>query len=371
MSESEKTIELGVFIPVGNGGWIPSVNSPDIRSTYGYNREVTLLAEELGLDFALSMAKWRGYGGSTRHWDFTLESMTTMAGLAEATSRIGIWATVHTMVFHPAVVAKMAATMDQISGGRFGLNLVAGSNPYDQGQMGLWRDLSHDGRYALAREWITVARRLWTEERVDHSGEFFQLTDCVSNPKPVRTPQVICAGTSDTGFRFTIENCDGCFISGNNPQSLVRTGQRAKRIAAELGRTTKTYGLFTVVPGETDEAARARVDHFNAGVDVEALRRQAGEYATDVRENTMRQRMVQRAERPTAVGDGAVVGSPETIARQLAGLVRDADLDGVTVIVPDFIDDLRTVGERVAPLMAGYGVRSRAAGTAAGVGGAA
>ena len=51
-----KDVELGVFLPVGRGGWIPSVNSPDVSATYGYNREVTLLAEELGFDLALSMA---------------------------------------------------------------------------------------------------------------------------------------------------------------------------------------------------------------------------------------------------------------------------------------------------------------------------
>ena len=86
---------------------------------------------------------------------------------------------------------------------RAGLNLVAGSNPTDQGQMGLWRDLDHGGRYRLAKEWITVAKRLWTEERVDHKGEFYELTDCMSNPKPAKVPPIICAGASDSGFRFT------------------------------------------------------------------------------------------------------------------------------------------------------------------------
>jgi pyrimidine oxygenase len=353
-----KDVELGVFLPVGRGGWIPSVNSPDVSATYGYNREVTLLAEELGFDLALSMAKWRGYGGATGHWDWTLESLTTMAGLADATSRIKIWATVHTMIWHPAVVAKMAATLDQISGGRFGLNLVGGSNPSDQGQMGLWRDLGHEERYELATEWITVARSLWTQDRVTHHGRFYDLEDCMSEPKPSTTPHVICAGTSDRGFRFTIEHTDGSLISGQRHEEVVRTGLRAKELAAELGRTTKTYGLFTVVPGLTDAEARARVEHYDAGVDTVALQTQAGEYAADVKENTTARRMIEWAANAKAVGTGAFVGTPATIAGRLAEVVHAADLDGVVVIVPDFLDDLRTVGEQVVPLLAEHGVRT-------------
>ena len=252
-------VELGVFLPVGNGGWITSTTSPQLPATYAYNKEVALLAEDLGFDFALSMAKWRGYGGPSKHWDVTLESLTTMAGLAEATSRIGVWGTVHTMIFHPAVAAKMTAVLDQISGGRFGINLVAGSNPSDQGQMGLWRDLDHDGRYGLAAEWITVAKRLWTEERVDHEGEFYRLEDCVSNPKPAVLPPIICAGSSDRGFRFTIQHCTGSFLLGSDAEDFIKTGRRAKDLAAEARRPDfKTYACSPSYPAKPI-ATRRRV----------------------------------------------------------------------------------------------------------------
>lgn len=350
MQLSERHVELGVFLPVGNGGWITSTTSPQLPATYDYNKQVAVLAEELGFDFALSMAKWRGYGGPSRHWDFTLESMTTMAGLAEATSRIGVWGTVHTMIFHPAVVAKMVAVIDQISKGRFGLNLVAGSNPVDQGQMGLWRDLDHGGRYRLAEEWLTVIRRLWSEERVDHAGEFFRLEDCMSNPKPQRAPPVICAGASDTGFRFTAQHCTGSFLLGSNRDDFVKTGRRAKEIAAELGRTGfKTYGLFTIIPGATDREAQERVAYYNSGVDTVALDNQTREYASDpsLKQNTMANRFIAQGEQRNSMSPAAIVGSPETIARKLADIVHGAELDGITVIVPDFIDDLRTIGTAV------------------------
>lgn len=356
-----KQIDMGVFIPVGQGGWLASTTSPEIPATYQYNKQVTQLAEQLGFDFALSMAKWRGFGGPSRFWDVTLESFTTMTGLAECTDRIGLWCTVHTMVWHPAVVAKMIATFDQVSNGRAGINLVAGSNPSDQGQMGLWKPLDHEGRYNLAREWITVAKRLWTEERVDFDGEFFTLEDCMSNPKPTAPPPIICAATSDRGFRFTIEECDACFMGATGADEMIKVGRRAREIAAELGTTTKTLGLFTIVPGETDLAAQARVELYNDGVDGEALDNRTREYSADVKENTTARRMIENGQRKQAVTPAAVVGSPDTIADRLAHVATEADLDGIVVIVPDFIDDIAIIGEQVMPRLVERGITPRSA----------
>ncbi|WP_053146360.1 LLM class flavin-dependent oxidoreductase [Erwinia billingiae] len=364
MSNHEsRNVEFGVFLPVGNGGWITSTNSPQLPATYDYNRDVTVLAEQLGFDFALSMAKWRGYGGPSKHWDVTLESLTTMAGLAQATSRIGVWGTVHTMVFHPAVVAKMTAVLDQISKGRFALNIVSGSNPTDQGQMGLWMDLDHGERYELAAEWLEVLKRLWTEDRVDHQGKHYQLTDCMSNPKPVSPPPIICAGASDRGFLFTIEHCTGSFMLGSDHDDFIKTGLRAKELAAQQGKPDfKTYGLFTIVPGATDAEAHERVAFYDAGVDTIALDNQTREYSGDksFKQNTMAQRFVSQGEQRNSMTRAALVGSPETIGNKLAAIVKGAQLDGVTVIVPDFIDDLRTVGTEVLEVLELHGVNTNA-----------
>ncbi len=361
--KAKRTAELGVFIPVGNNGWIASTNGPKIPGTYEYNRDVTVMAEQMGFDFALSMAKWRGYGGPTQHWNITLESITTMAGLAEATSRIGIWGTVHMMIFPPAVMAKMVATLDQISNGRVGLNLVSGSNPHDLGQMGLWRDLDHAGRYALAEEWIQVVKRLWTEERVNHKGAFFELTDCMSNPKPSTIPPVICAGASDRGFQFTIDNCNGSFFPASDDDASIARGKRAKELAKKAGKPEfKSYGLFTLIPGATDAEAQERLDFFNEGADREALATQAAEYSSDksAKENFAAQYFINQNERVSAVHGGAMTGSIETLARKVARTVIEGELDGITIIVPDFMTDLRAVGEQMVPMMADFGVHTNA-----------
>jgi pyrimidine oxygenase len=227
----------------------------------------------------------------------------------------------------------------------------------------LWQDLDHDGRYALAEEWISVAKRLWTEPRVDHEGRFYKLTDCMSNPKPSRLPPIICAGASDRGFRFTIKNCTGSFLLGSDRDDFVKTGLRAKELAAEAGRDDfKTYGLFTIVPGDTDRAAQERVDYYNSGVDTEALDNQTREYSTDtsLKQNTMANRFIAQGEMRNSMSTAALVGSADTIADKLAYIVKNAKLDGITVIVPEFIDDLTTVGRTVVAGLAERGVMTNA-----------
>jgi pyrimidine oxygenase len=128
---------LGVFMPVGNNGWIMSANAPQYMPTFELNRDVALLAEKVGFDYVFSMAKWTGYGGATRFWEYTIESLTLMAALAPLTTNLRLVASVAPVLIHPAIVAKMAVTLDHISGGRLGLNIV--SSDYEYRRMGLSR----------------------------------------------------------------------------------------------------------------------------------------------------------------------------------------------------------------------------------------
>jgi len=73
-------MELGVFIPIGNNGWLISTNSPQYKPSFDLNREVVEKAERFGFDFALSMIKLHGFGGASQFWDYNLESFTLMGG---------------------------------------------------------------------------------------------------------------------------------------------------------------------------------------------------------------------------------------------------------------------------------------------------
>ncbi len=102
-------MEVGVFIPIGNNGWLISQHLAAIQAEHSSSTaEVVLNAERYGLEFVLSMIKLRGFGGPTEFWDHNLELFTLMAGLAAVTSRIRLYATVPTLAIPPAIAARMA-----------------------------------------------------------------------------------------------------------------------------------------------------------------------------------------------------------------------------------------------------------------------
>ena len=168
--------ELGVFLPVLNNGYIISTAAPQYPPSYAVNKAMTLLAEDLGLNFVLSPVKYRGFGGPTEQWDYALESFEVMAALAEATDRIRLYGSVALPTVHPAITARRGATIDHISQGRFGINLVSGWQQAEYAQMGLWPGDGHyQRRYQYAREYVDILKRLWTQRDVDYEGEFFHI----------------------------------------------------------------------------------------------------------------------------------------------------------------------------------------------------
>jgi pyrimidine oxygenase len=353
------TFGVGLFLPMANGGWIISHDSPRFDGSYAYNRRVARIAEDAGFDFAIAMAKWRGYGGATRHWDYTIDSLSMCCGLAEATNRMDLYCTIHTTVFHPVPVAKMMATFDQIAGGRAGMNIVAKAYNPEIAQMGI-APIDEARRYDYAREWLTVIKRLWTEARVDFQGDFFRIDDCVSDPKPLRTPRppLICAGISDIGRRFTIEEADGCLISANDQESLKERSRHVKRLAEQLGRSTNTIALVMVVPGSTTAEAQARVDRYNRAADLEALQTVARSFGVMNSASQIKQ-LALDGKAVGMMSGYPLAGDAQTVVALLTDLFEDGELDGVVLTVPDFIDDLEWLGEKVMPALEQRGFTRR------------
>jgi pyrimidine oxygenase len=342
--------DLGVFLPIANGGWILSSTSPRLDGSYEYNRQVAVLAEETGLDFIMSMAKWRGFGGVTEHWRYALDSQILMAALAAQTKRVKVWATVHTLLQNPAVTAKMIATLDQVSGGRAGLNIVTGSYKDEFEQMGAWRDdLGHDARYDFATEWVRVIKRLWSEPAVDFDGCYFKLKDCQSDPKPVSRPRpvLICAGTSGRGMQFTVEEADAIFCGGKDDAELARTSRLAKQMARAAGRSIRTYAMNTLVLGDTDAAAGATAEAYRAGFDEGALRGMLRAYGFLDSEIGKENSFITNAR--SGFMAARTIGSPGTVTQRLIQLLTECELDGMMLIFPDYLEGLPRFAQEILP----------------------
>jgi pyrimidine oxygenase len=334
--------EFGVFLPVANGGWIVSQATPPLDGGWAQNRDAAIAAELAGFDFAMAMGKWRGFGGTTGHWGTSLEAVTMMAGIAAATSRIKLWTTLHAILFNPVVAAKMIATLDHISGGRAGLNIVAGAFRGEFAQMGAWNDaLGHDDRYDLADEWTEIVTRLWSEPRVDFHGRYFNITDCVCDPKPLQRPRLLCAGMSPRGFDFSVRRTDGCFIGGRDEAETKAASRRARDVAASLGKTIRTYAMMTIVWADTDTAAEAKAAAYREGLDEGAVAGMLESYGAAGNAMTARAQgafMTQTA-----------IGSPATCAEKIEAFMRSCDLDGLMLIFDDYPSGLAMAGAQILP----------------------
>ena len=334
--------EFGVFLPVANGGWIVSKTTPPLDGGWPQNRDAALLAEQEGFDFVMAMGKWRGFGGATAHWGTSLEAVTMMAGIAAVTKRVKVWATLHAILHNPAVAAKMIATLDHISNGRAGLNIVAGAFRGEFEQMDAWdASLDHDARYDLTEEWTQLVKRLWREPSVTFQGRHFHFRDCVSEPKPLKPPFLICAGMSKRGFEFSVREADGCFIGGRDQAETRDASRRARALAAELGKPIRTYCMMTVITAPTDAQAEAKAQAYRDGLDEGAVLGMLESYG--VAGNAM-----------TARAQGAfmtqtVVGTAATCAARIEDFLRDCDIDGLMFVFDDYADGLRVTGREILP----------------------
>ncbi len=118
-------MKIGVFVPIGNNGWLISTHAPQYMPTFELNKAIVQKAEHYHFDFALSMIKLRGFGGKTEFWDHNLESFTLMVSLAAVTSKIQIYATAATLTLPLQRLSPGWPPLSTPSpAARFGVNLV-------------------------------------------------------------------------------------------------------------------------------------------------------------------------------------------------------------------------------------------------------
>ncbi|MBL6612817.1 MAG: pyrimidine utilization protein A [Reyranella sp.] len=354
-------MDIGVFIPIGNNGWLISTTSPQYKPTFELNKQIVQRAEYYGLDFALSMIKLRGFGGKSEFWDHNLESFTLMAGLAAVTKRIQLYASVAVLTIPPAIVARMTSTIDSISDGRFGVNIVSGWAKAEYEQMGLWPGEAHyDKRYDYSTEYVTILRELWETGTSNFKGEYFQMEDCKLSPRPQTYVKIVCAGQSPRGIEFGAGYGDYNFVAAkgiNTPTAHSTTNLAMAEASAKTGRDVGNYVLFMVIADETDEAAEAKWRHYNDGADLDAMGWLAGQANADAHaaaSSTARQMAA-----PTGAVNfnmGTLVGSYAAVARMLDEVAAVPATKGIMLVFDDFLIGMEQFGQRIQPLM-----KSRAA----------
>ena len=176
--------KLGVFAFNISGG-LALVDVPERwDASWDNNLAVAQMADTAGIECLVPLQRWKGYGGKSNVNLYSFESLAWASGLLAHTSHISVFATVHSALVHPVFAAKQAVTADMIGGGRFGLNLVPGSNADEFRMFGAELG-DHPDRYAMGQEWWDIVRRVWSgEEYFDHDGTYFKLQGVIGRPRP-------------------------------------------------------------------------------------------------------------------------------------------------------------------------------------------
>ena len=279
-----------------------------------------------------------------------------MAGLASVTSRIKLYASTAVLTIPPAIVARMTSTISDISGGRFGVNIVSGWHKIEYSQMGLWPGDQHFGkRYDYSTEYVRIMKQLWETGHSDFKGQYFQMDDCRLSPPPKGPVPLVSAGQSDRGMQFAAQYCDFNFALGegvNEPTRAASVPARMLEHARATGRDVGSYMLYMVIAEETDAEAMAKWDLYNQGADKEALAHLLGKAAEDPEPGTTSMAAaVLRNPSPVNFNMGTVVGSYANVARMLDEVAALPGVKGIMLTFDDFRRGIDVFGQQVQPLM--------------------
>ncbi|MGH7227244.1 MAG: LLM class flavin-dependent oxidoreductase, partial [Gemmataceae bacterium] len=259
-------LKLGIFAFNGNGAYmtkIPEQFDPSFANTLDVARE----ADRTGWEALVPYARWRSFVRPYHRSGEVFECYTWSAAVAALTNYSCIMSTVHVPMVHPIVGAKSGVTIDHVSSGRFGLNIVCGWFRQEMRMFGAV-PMGHQERYQYAGEWITCMKKLWTEDRAfNFSGTHFQIQEGMAMPKPLQRPYpaLMNAGGSEAGRHFVAKHCDIAFIpSVRDDDDYIRSQVAAYRKLAwdEYQREIQVWSAVYAVHRDSYEEAVRYVDYY-------------------------------------------------------------------------------------------------------------
>jgi FMN-dependent oxidoreductase (nitrilotriacetate monooxygenase family) len=321
-----------------------------------------------------------------------------VSAMALVTEHLGFGVTAGTAYEHPYPFARRLSTLDHITNGRFGWNVVTGYLPSAARNMGHEDQMEHDERYNHADEYLEVVYKLlegsWEDDAVvrdrergifvdpdkvheiRHEGKYFKVPGVhISEPSPQRTPVIFQAGSSPRGINFAASNAEAIFVASPTKSILKDTVSRIRSAVEAAGRdpySVRIYNLLTIITDETREAADAKhkeyqqyANHEGAltlfsgwtGIDLSGY--DLDEPIGNVKSNAIQSTVsnFQKANddgKPWTIRDIAeaaaigglgprLVGSGAEVAENLISLVDETDVDGFNLayaITPGTFEDV-------------------------------
>jgi dimethylsulfone monooxygenase len=251
-----KSLRYGFWLPVF-GGWLRNVEDEQMQASWEYVRDLAQRAEQIGYDLTLiaelNLNDIKGIDAPS------LDAWSTAAALAAVTSRLELMVAVRPTFHNPALLAKQAANIDHISGGRLTLNVVSSWWADEAVKYGVKFDI-HEERYARTAEWLDVLDGCWSQQNFSFSGKYCEVSGNVLSPKPVRQPRptIYAGGESETAKQLIAAKCDAYLMHGDPPEIVGRKIADMRRRREALGLPPMTYGIagYSIVRDSEAEAQR-------------------------------------------------------------------------------------------------------------------
>lgn len=334
------------------------------------------------------------------------DPLMLVSAMALVTENLGFGITAGTAYEHPYPFARRMSTLDHLTQGRIGWNVVTGYLPSAARNMGHEDQLEHDDRYDHADEYLEVLYKLWEgsweedavvkdRERgvftdpakvheIGHRGKHFTVPGIhISEPSPQRTPVIYQAGASPRGIAFAAGNAEAIFVAAPSKEVLASTVQKIRDALEAAGRdrhAAKIYTLLTIITDATAEKAQAKYEDYlsyaseegalvfmSGWMGVDLARYQLDEPVGNVPSNAIQSvlgNLQQEKDlgREWTVGDLArqgaigglgpyIVGSGEQIADILQDWVEETDVDGFNLAYAVTPGTWRDVIDHVIPVL--------------------
>jgi alkanesulfonate monooxygenase SsuD/methylene tetrahydromethanopterin reductase-like flavin-dependent oxidoreductase (luciferase family) len=354
---NDNKMKLGIFGSNCSHGLMATHAETSYELSWQHTQTIAQIADGLGFEAMLPVARYRGMGGETNFNGTNYETHTWAAGLAQATEQIMVFSTTHVPTKHPIVAAKESVTVDHISNGRFGLNMTMGWYKAEMEMFG-GTQREHDARYRYGTEWVSIVKAMWTADgAVDFDGEFFEIKDAMSDPKPIQQPYpvLVNAGNSPAGLEFCARECDFNFIAFADPEEAKDTAARVRGIAHAQGRDLGILGYGNIICRDTEKETKALLDHILEQGDWEVARMVSGGLGSESgsfdKIKALQERFI------LGYGGYPLIGTPEQIVAQMVDL-NAAGVDGMMIGFLDYAEELPYFGEQILPLMREAGLRS-------------
>ena len=255
----------GYWLPVF-GGWLRNVDDERMTASWDYVRRLAQRSEEIGFDLTLIaellLNDIKGIEAPS------LDAWSTAAALAAVTQRLELMVAVRPSFHPPAILAKQAANIDQISNGRLSLNVVSAWWKDEARRYGAAFD-EHDDRYARTTEWLDVVDGAWRQPAFSYHGRFYHHDDIVLEPKPVATPArprptIYAGGESDVAKSLIARKCDAYVMHGDPPERIApkiadmrrRRDEASEALGLELPPMSFGVAAYAIVREDEAEVKR-------------------------------------------------------------------------------------------------------------------